>query len=669
MINQTQTKIYFGGDYNPEQWLDKPHILEEDMRLMKKAGCNVMSIGIFSWSLIEKQENIYDFSFLDMIMDMLCRNGIGAILATPSAAMPNWLAKKYPEVLRTDENYVRDIALMRTRHCPTSKIYREKVHKINELLAERYKNHPALKMWHVSNEYFGSCYCEQCKEAFRQWLKKKYNGDLDLFNKKMWNSFWSSYCSDWDEIDPPVPSSRTYGSGLLLEWKRFSTEQTIDFFRNEAEPLKRITPDIPITTNFHGDLSDIDYRRFANEIDCVSWDIYPHWHEKNDAFVSSEASFVYDICRSMKHKPFLIMENTPGAISTPDVNKPKKPGMNILSAMHAVSHGADMIGYFQWRKGLGGYEKMHGAIVDHSGRDDTRIFKEISELGEMLSQLDDICASETKSEVALIYDWECRWTLDNVYAYNGKNKEYKETCIRHYDCLQRLGISVDIISQTQDFSQYKMIIAPMFYLAHNETLQKLEEYVKNGGTLVMTYLSGICDDYDLCYYGGFPAGVLKDVFGIWAEETDALTPDERNTVIAGDKTYMAKDLCELIHTTTADAIALFDSDYYKGMPAVTKNNYGCGTAYYIGFRDDSDYLRDFYSAVTGDIEKLILPEGVKAAKRYSENYEYLFIQNFNTNETTVEVDDGYSLSDGTTSEKTVKLKPYGTCTLKKPKNK
>lgn len=635
------------------------------MRLMKKTGCNFMSVGIFSWAVIEKEENSFDFSFLDRIMDTLHQNGIGAVLATPSAAMPNWLYKKYPEVLRTDEHYVRKTQAMRADNCKTSVIFREKVHKINEMLAKRYKNHPALKMWHVSNEYHDICYCEYCRKAFRDWLRKKYNNDLDLLNKKLWNNFWSASYSSWDEIEPPIEGGRHCGSGLYLEWRRWQTVQTIDFFRNEAEPLRRITPSVPITTNFHGDLSDVDYRLFKDEVDVISWDIYPQWHSGDDIYTSSEASFVYDLCRSIKDKPFLIMENTPSAMSIPSINKAKKPGMNILSSMHTIGHGADMIGFFQWRKGLGGYEKMHGAIVDHSGRDDTRIFKEVEKLGGLISQMGEICGSKTKSEAAIIYDWECRWTLDKVYAYNAADKKYKETCIKHYDYFCRHGISVDVIGQTQYFSQYKIIVAPMLYLCRSDTIKRLEEYVRNGGILVMTYISGICDEHDLCYYGGYPGGDLKKVFGIWAEETDVLLPEETNAVIYDGKTYTAKDYCEIIHADTAKPLAYFGSGWYKDMPAVTENNYGSGKAFYIGFRDSEDFIEDFYNKITADIKRLDPPEGVRMSERYSDDSQYLFIQNFNTTAAAVNIPKGFVTIDGKSVPETYELKGYETMVLKK----
>lgn len=665
MENINYKTILFGGDYNPEQWLFNPDITERDLELMKQANVNVATIGIFSWGLIEKEEGVYDFSFLDMIMDKLAQNNIGAILATPSAAMPNWLAKKYPDVLRTDENNIKKQQPMRSDYCPISPIYREKVRAVNTKLAERYANHPALTMWHISNEYYGGCHCARCADTFREYLKKRYDNNLELLNQKLWTAFWSNTYSSWDEIDPPAPSGRSYKSGLYLEWKRFVTDITIDFFNNEAEVLRRKTPNIPITTNFHGDLSDIDYWRFKDYVDVISWDIYPKWHSRDDSATSDEAAFIYDICRSMKKSPFLIMENTPGAISSPFINKAKAPGMNELSALHAVAHGANMIGFFQWRKSLGGFEKMHGAVIDHSGRADTRIYKEVQKLGHKLSELADICETNVSSDTAVIYDWECRWTLDNIYGYNGSDKKYKEVCLKHCSYFYKHGISVDVINQMCDFSKYKIVIAPMLYLCHGETIDRLKDFVSNGGILVSTYISGICDDYDLCYFGGFPGGDLKELFGIWAEETYVLNENETQTVKVNEKTYSAIDFYESIHTDTAHAIAEYDSGYLINTPAATENDYGKGKAFYIGFRDDGSFIGALYDKITQNISKYTLPNGIRISKRSNNKDTYIFIQNFNEHETTVSLPNNYAESDTSDSKQKISLSAYETTIIKK----
>lgn len=659
------TAFLFGGDYSPEQWRHSPEILNRDIELMKEAGCTVMTLGVFSWAVLESKEGCYDFSFLDETIDRLYKNGISVILSTPSAAMPRWLAKKHPEALRTDENGFRELGARRALHCPSSKVYRSKVANINEQLAKRYGNHPAVKLWHVSNEYQGCCYCDNCRDGFREWLKKKYNNDLELLNRTLWNEFWSSSFSDWDEIYPPVPKSRSYGSGLYLEWRRFTSELTVDFMNEEAKPLRRYAPNIPVTTNFHGELNDLDYYRFKNDVDIISWDIYPHWHENSVEEEGIKAAFKYDLCYSFKNKPFYLMENTPGCANFESPNIIKRPGMNILASVQAMAHGADMIGFFQWRQGRGGYEKTHSAFVDHSGRNDTRKFRELSQLGALLEKSEEICGTHRTADVAIIYDWENRWALDNVIAFGGTEKKYLETCLKHYAYFAENGINVDVVSQDSDISKYKLVIAPMLYLLKHSAAEHLRKYVENGGTLVSTYITGVVDENDLCRLGGFPGEELRDVFGIWVEETDSLTPGMTNNVHADGVDYEAVDYCEYIHTAGAQTLAAFTEDYCAGMPAVTKNTFGKGTAYYIGFRDNGDYLHCLYDIITADTDHYSPADGVFANTRFSDSAEYLFIQNFRETSAEINIPSGFCTLDGTPAPEKAAINGYGVMILKK----
>ena len=391
----------YGADYNPEQWKNSPEILDKDIELMKKANCNVMSVGIFGWSEMEPKDGVYDFSFYEEIINRLYDNGIMTILATPSAAMPPWLGKKYPEVLKTDERGIRHIYGNRGGYCYTSPEYRRKVRDINEHLALKFKDNPAIFAWHVSNEYGGnynSCRCPLCADAFRRFLKKRYDNDLDKLNHKWWNSFWSHRYYDWSEIEPPMEVGEKSSNALKLNWKRFVTHQVIDFYKSEIEPLRRITHDIPITTNFHGTLEDLDYFKFGRYVDFTCWDAYPYWGSpQGNANEAAKISFVYDLCRSIKHKPFLLMESTPSNVNWSAYNKLKRPGVNMLSSLQAVSDGSDSVQYFQWRKSRGSAEKFHGAVVDHNGREDTRVFGEVSELGKKLKKISENLFSGCKS--------------------------------------------------------------------------------------------------------------------------------------------------------------------------------------------------------------------------------------------------------------------------------
>ena len=269
-----------GADYNPEQWLHDPAVLEEDIRLMKQAGCNVMSVGIFSWATLEPEEGTFNFGWLDQVLDRLAANGIFAWLATPSGARPAWMSEKYPEVLRVEANRRRNLHGMRHNHCFTSPVYREKVILMNGKVAERYSSHPAVIGWHVSNEYGGECHCDYCQEAFRSWLKRKY-GSLDALNQAWWTTFWSHAFTDWEQISSPAPHGETESlHGLALAWKRFTTHQYATFLRNEIDAVRAFSPHVPTSTNFHPGGTHLDYRVLAKEIDVISWDAYPTYHDK-----------------------------------------------------------------------------------------------------------------------------------------------------------------------------------------------------------------------------------------------------------------------------------------------------------------------------------------------------------------------------------------------------
>jgi len=384
-ISERFKHILHGGDYNPDQWTDCPKILDEDMRLMKLAGCNAMSVGIFAWAALEPREGEYDFSFLDKTMNNVYKNGGRIILATPSGARPAWLSQKYPEVLRTTPERTKRLHGERHNHCYTSPIYREKVANINRRLAERYRDHPALIMWHISNEYGGECHCEYCREAFRAWLKNKYK-TLDELNHTWWTSFWAHTYTDWSQIEPPSPLGETSIMALKLDWRRFVTHQTVDFMKHEIAAIKEFTPDIPVTTNLMQQFTDTDARELGAACDIISWDSYPAWrgNDENDLLIDPGVAFWHDLFRSIKHRPFMLMESTPSHTNWKPYNKLKRPGQHALYSLQAVAHGSDTVQYFQWRKSRGATEKFHGAVVDHVGHENTRVFREVADLGARL---------------------------------------------------------------------------------------------------------------------------------------------------------------------------------------------------------------------------------------------------------------------------------------------
>ena len=639
--------LLHGGDYNPDQWLDIPDVLQDDLRLMRLAHTNTYSIGIFAWSALEPTENQFTFDWLDRIIDDIHANGGQVILATPSGARPAWLSQTYPEVLRVDERRVRQLHGGRHNHCLTSPVYREKTQRINRLLAERYGNHPALLMWHVSNEYGGECHCRLCQAAFRDWLKVKYE-TLEALNASWWSAFWSHTFDDWSQIESPSPIGESMVHGLNLDWKRFVTDQTISFFEQESVPLRELTPNLPITTNFMADTEDLipfqalDYSRFAKNVDVVSWDAYPTWHNdwETTANLAMKVGFINDLFRSLKQQPFLLMESTPSAVNWHPVNKAKRPGMHLLSSMQMIAHGSDSVLYFQWRKSRGSSEKFHGAVVDHDRSEENRVFQEVAQVGRTLEQLDAVVGTTRPAEVGILYDWENNWALNDAQGFANDTKQYPQTLQEHYRFFYEQDIPVDVITKEQPFDAYKLLIVPMLYLVSATTLERLQRFVEQGGTLVTTYMTGLVDEHDLAY-AGWPEE-LQTIFGLTPAETDTLYPSDRNHVMFNGKQYELQEYATVIQVDEAEVVGRYTDDFYRQTPAVTKHRLGQGEAWYIGGRLEAAFQRDLYTLLT-DRLRIEAPLAtshraeVSVQVRRGQETDYGFILNFSEVEQSIEL--------------------------------
>ena len=668
-----------GCDYNPDQWLDSPEILSEDIRLMKLAGINSATLAIFAWSAIEPREGEFHFEWLDKIIDNLYKNGIYTILATPSGARPAWMDEKYPEVRRTDSTGRKMLHGKRHNHCMSSPIYRNLVRRMDTKLAEHYKGHPGVKLWHISNEFSGECYCDICKDKFREFLRNKYKNDIKLLNKQWWTAFWSHTYDSFDQIDPPSPIGEDALHGLNVDWKRFETYITCDFLKDEVSALKSVDASVPVTTNFMGTFPGIDYWKLAECIDIVSWDSYPQFHNPavDDSDLAVEFGMRHDITRSHKHKPFLLMESTPSCVNWTSINKAKRPGMHYLSSISAVAHGADSVQYFQWRKSRGSSEKFHGAVVDHEGSENTRVFREVQRLGQDLAKLKEIVGTDTASDVAIVYDWEQNWLIKDLQGFNDR-RNYEKTVREFYGCFFNHACNVDFLPMNSNFEKYKLLICPMMYSVSEEMIDKLERYVAQGGHLICTYMSGYVNENDLCYLGGFPGGKLRRVFGIWAEELDALHASERvqnvySDVIPGvSGTFESFDFCEVIHAETAQTVSVYDSEYYKGMPGITVNSYGKGKAYYIGTRQAPSDLEKLVCRISdlAGVKRIVpdaLPHGVKVISRNDGVYEYIFVTNYSESTQKVDIGDKecVNLLDGKEYCGKTEIEKYGVLVLKR----
>lgn len=645
--------IMYGGDYNPDQWPEE--IWPEDMKLFKKAGINIVTVPVFSWAKLQPNEETYDFTWLDRILDLVAENGMYACLATSTAAQPAWMSKKYPEVLPVDINGRKRTHGARVNFCPNSKVYRSFSVKLAEKLAERYKEHPALLVWHISNEYGNYCYCENCAGEFRNWVKARY-GSIEEVNRR-WNmSFWGHTVYDWDEIVPPsylnemfkdtwsgYPRDSTCFQGIAIDYNRFMSDSILGCYLGEYNAVKAISPDIPVTTNLMGTFKPLDYFKWAENMDIVSWDNYPSATDP-----MSNIAMRHDLMRSLKSgKPFMLMEQTPSQQNWQPFNSLKRPGVMRLWSYQAMAHGADTIMFFQLRRSFGACEKYHGAVIEHAGHENTRVFRECAKLGEELKLLGDkLLDSRLKSRVAIIFDWDNWWAVEfssgpSIYL------RYIEQVEKYYRALYNLNISVDFVKPDADLSEYEIVIAPVLYMIKPGVAKNIENFVERGGAFVTTFFSGIVNENDLVTLGGYP-GELRKLLGIWAEEIDALLPDMKNSIVihhpVGDLTgqYDCGLLCDLIHLETANALAAYGKDFYAGMPVLTENEYGKGKAYYIAADPEEKFVNGFLKHLCdtrGIAASIKAPEGVEITERYKEDKKFTFILNHNSNAVNINLGD------------------------------
>ena len=639
---RTWNALLHGGDYNPGQWLESPEILREDVSLMKQAGCNAFSVGIFDWERLEPEEGRYELDWLAEIIDRLYENGIYTILATPSGARPGWMAEKYPEVMRVNEYGQRDRFSGRHNHCYTSPVYREKVRLMNRALSERFGRHPGVLLWHISNEYGGECHCELCQAAFREWLRARY-GTLENLNRAYWSSFWSHSYASWDQITSPLARvGETAHHTLVLDWKRFVTDRTADFMRAEKEAIRAFS-DLPVTTNMMGFYDGLNYGKFRDVCDVISWDNYPHWHNGDEA-LPARTAMTHDMMRGLKpDTPFLMMESSPSATNWVDVAKLRRPGMHMLASLQAVAHGSDSVLYFQWRKGRGGCEKFHGAVVGHDGTADTRVFRDVAAVGERLKALQGLVGSAFPARVAVVHDMENRWALEEMKGLRNiqHQKGYMEDVLAMYRPFFRAGVNVDVVDMEADFSRYSLVVAPMLYMLRAGAAEKLARFVEQGGTLVGTGWTGIVDENDLCFLGSVPGQGLDTVFGLTETEIDALYDGDRNSLSLTPenglpflrRSYEVRELCQLVETTTARTLGVYGSDFYSGTPALTVNTYGRGRAYFLACRTEQPFLDQFLGYLSRTLGlrclDVDLPEGISLnERRDADGRAYYFFQNF-----------------------------------------
>lgn len=643
MKNGKFPKILFGGDYNPEQY--PPEVWDEDMRLFRLAGIDIATVNVFSWAWNQPDEVTYRFTWLDEVMDKLHASGTYVCMGTGTAAHPAWMARSYPDVLTVTYDGKKRKYGRRHNSCPNSPTFRHYAGLMARKLAERYKNHPALLLWHVNNEIGIRCYCEQCERAFRVWLKKRY-GTLDELNRAWYTRFWGHTFYAWEDIVLPNALSeglsggnpdQTAFQGMTLDYYRFNSDSWLECYLIEANAIKDVIPDAVVTTNFQGNgtYKPLDYFKWAPHLDMIALDIYPG----NDASASYMA-LRYDLMRALKDgAPFLLMEQSPGMINWKSVNPLMRPGVMRLRSYQAVARGADSVMFFQLRRGRGAYEKFHGAVIDHAGHEHTRVFQECVQLGSELQRLGGLIpGSRIRSRVGILFDWDNWWAVELGGGHSSHIK-YLDQIQHYYDAFYHNRIQTDFVSVDSDLTAYDIIIAPLLYMVKPGFASKLEQFAADGGTFVTTFYSGIADENDLVTLGGYP-GELRKLLGIWVEELDALPPGQTNRMVLGEEFRQLSQFqdeaecglaCEIVHSEGAEVLAVFGGDFYAGSPALTRHAYGQGEAWYAATKPDSGFMNQWAAYLCqrkGISPVLETPSAIEVVQRERDGSYYTFLMNF-----------------------------------------
>lgn len=663
-------RIWYGGDYNPDQWPEE--VWDEDVRLMKKAGVNLVSVGIFSWSKIEPREDEYDFAWLDRIVDKLGKAGIAVDLASATASPPMWLTQEHPEVLWKDEHGVVCSPGARQHWRPTSPVFLRYALKLCNAMAEHYRDNPYVVAWHVGNEY--GChnrfdYSDDAMHAFQQWCKSRY-GSIQKVNEAWGTAFWSQAMTDFTQIIPPRfigGEGNFMNPGKLLDFKRFSSDALKTFYMSERDELSRITPDKPLTTNFmvSAEGTILDYDDWGAEVDFVSNDHYFTPGESHFDELAYSASLVDGIARK---KPWFLMENSTSAVNWRPINYHKEPGQLVRDAMIHLAMGANAICFFQWRQSVAGAEKFHSAMLPHAG-ENSDVFRDVCELGEDLERLGDAGLIDTvlaKSSVAVVFDYESEWATEHTATPSQEVRHVSEP-LDWFRAFADLGVTADVVPVRGPWDTYEAAVLPAVYLLSKENSERVRHYVHNGGKLFVTCYTGVADECDRIWVGGYP-GSIGDVVGVRSEEFIPMSP--HNGDIRHEKENLdgevldhldlsngtvAHDIADRITSvaTGVDVIAVYRAGAYTGMegiPAVTVHHFGEGTAAYVGCRLGRDglsatlpklcekmgieYDRD---ADSGDV-LVVVRQGESDESSGDDASRFMFVFNRSSHETTVSVE-------------------------------
>ena len=666
-------RMGYGADYNPEQWPEAVWV--EDVRLMREAGVNIVSVGIFSWALLQPTADTWDFGWLDRAIDLLHENGIAVDLATATASPPPWLTARHPEILPVTRQGETVWPGGRQQWRPTSPVFRRYALALVEKLAERYGSHPALAMWHVNNEL--GChnvydFSDDAAAAFRTWLEARYTTLAEL-NRAWATAFWSQNYSEWTEVLPPRLAATHPNPTQQLDFARFSSDALKEYLVAERDILRLATPDVPVTTNFMvmGESKAMNYADWASEVDVISND---HYVIAADPLGFVDLSFSANLTGHLTGEPWFLMEHSTSAVNWQPVNVAKTPGQLRRDSLTHVAHGADAVCFFQWRQSLAGAEKFHSAMVPHAGRD-SAVFRDVVSLGSDLARLAEVAGTRpVRARIAILFDWESWWASE-LDSHPSAELRYKKEALAWYAAALHGGFEVDVIpvaslvggssaggagaasagtgggagSAGVVLAGYDIVIAPMLYLVPEPLAAALSGYATGGGHLVVGFFSGIADRDDHIYPGGYP-GAFRSLLGVRTEEFGPMLPGDSAALDSGARVTQWTE--NLRVSAGVEVLARYVDGPNPGLPAITSRVAGKGRASYVATSLDASGRADLLARFAGDagIRPLLgnaggriaaddcarrdpqsasvrVPGVVEVARRESATVEYVFLIN------------------------------------------
>jgi len=617
--------LAYGGDYNPEQWPEEVWL--EDVALMKEAGVNLVTVAVFAWSHLQPAPDRWDLDWLERVLDLLDANGIAVDLATATASPPPWFRRVHPEAMPVTETGVRFEIGARQHYCPSSPAYRAAADELVERLAGRFGHHPAVSMWHINNEFgchVRECFCDVSTAAFREWLRDRH-GTIERLNDAWTTSVWAGRFGDWDEVQPPRAAPAPRNPGQVVDWRRFCSDALLGCFESERTILGRLTPDLPVTTNFTGLNDWIDPRRFAADEEVVSADLYP---DPLDPGSPAEAALSYDLMRSLGGgRPWLLLEQARAAVDWRPVNVPRTGRQMRAASLEAVARGADGIMFFQWRGSRGGAEAFHSTMLPAGGRN-TRGFADTVALGREIDLMTEVKGSRVEADAAVLVDWPAWWALEQT-GRPTRELRYAEQVARFHAPLYEANIAVDVRSPGDDLSGYRLVMAPNLFLLDPVDAARLQGFVRGGGVLVVGPYSGVVDAQCRVPAGHYPA-LLRDLLGIHWEEVQPIPAGSVTVEFDSGERTRARIWRDHLDLAGADAVARYADGELAGVPAVTRNRQGAGEAWYLGCvleRAGTDEIVRRACAAAGVRPAAVAPTGVRVTTRRGEASDFLFCIN------------------------------------------